>query len=95
MYTVEQVIEAGLKAGLYAYQLDQLEKCLEELPKLEPQQLLQQTPCTTLREYVAQKLSYVMQRPLSSITDGQKMAYNDVLLAIDRPELNIVLPPVA
>jgi len=47
MYTVEQVIEAGLKAGLYAYQLDQLEKCLEELPKPEPQQLLQQTPCKT------------------------------------------------
>lgn len=34
-----------------------MEKCLLELPMPEPQQLLQQTPCTTLREELEQMSS--------------------------------------
>lgn len=85
-YTIKNPVEPSAVTAVESAFIAGFELC---------QQLLQQTQCTTMREYVAQQLSYVMQRPLSSITDGQKMAYNDVLLAIDRPELNIVLPPVA
>jgi hypothetical protein len=47
MYTVEQITKAGTKAGILAWQLDVMLTCLENNQMLEPQQLLQQTPCTT------------------------------------------------
>lgn len=48
MYTVEQIKTACNAAWITYQQSEDLIKKLKELPQPGPQQLLQQTPCTTL-----------------------------------------------
>lgn len=56
MYTVEQITKAGDKAQ-YRYAIEPIIEALKELYGSEPQHLLQQTPCSTLRELLEQEFN--------------------------------------
>lgn len=63
MYTIEQIVEACVKAGLYNYQIDQLEKCLAGLPS--------QNDCMTSLPLLQAVLSEIMITDADFFEDGE------------------------